>query len=153
MGYYIQRTKGIMLSDIDIKKALEEKWIEVSPLDKCFIQPSSIDLKVGYEFRVFENHKYSHIDPKAEQEDLTTLVTATVEEPFVLHPGEFVLGTTFEKVTLSNKVVARLEGKSSLGRIGLLIHSTAGFVDPGFSGYLTLELSNVANLPDRKSVV
>lgn len=147
MGYYIQRTKGIMLSDIDIKKALEEKWIEVSPLDKGFIQPSSIDLKVGYEFRVFENHKYSHIDPKAEQEDLTTLVTATVEEPFVLHPGEFVLGTTFEKVTLSNKVVARLEGKSSLGRIGLLIHSTAGFVDPGFSGYLTLELSNVANLP------
>ena len=95
-----------MLSDIDIKKALEEKWIEVSPLDKGFIQPSSIDLKVGYEFRVFENHKYSHIDPKAEQEDLTTLVTATVEEPFVLHPGEFVLGTTFEKVTLSNKVVA-----------------------------------------------
>jgi|TARA_B100000214_G_scaffold320267_1_gene255351 dCTP deaminase len=147
VGYYIQRTKGIMLSDIDIKKALEEKWIEVSPLDKGFIQPSSIDLKVGYEFRVFENHKYSHIDPKAEQEDLTTLVTATVEEPFVLHPGEFVLGTTFEKVTLSNKVVARLEGKSSLGRIGLLIHSTAGFVDPGFSGYLTLELSNVANLP------
>jgi len=146
VGYYIQRTKGIMLSDIDIKKALEEKWIEVSPLDKGFIQPSSIDLKVGYEFRVFENHKYSHIDPKAEQEDLTTLVTATVEEPFVLHPGEFVLGTTFEKVTLSNKVVARLEGKSSLGRIGLLIHSTAGFVDPGFSGYLTLELSNVANL-------
>ena len=136
-----------MLSDIDIKKALEEKWIEVSPLDKGFIQPSSIDLKVGYEFRVFENHKYSHIDPKAEQEDLTTLVTATVEEPFVLHPGEFVLGTTFEKVTLSNKVVARLEGKSSLGRIGLLIHSTAGFVDPGFSGYLTLELYNVANLP------
>ena len=97
-----------MLSDIDIKKALEEKWIDVSPLDKGFIQPSSIDLKVGYEFRVFENHKYSHIDPKAEQEDLTTLVTATVEEPFVLHPGEFVLGTTFEKVTLSNKVVARL---------------------------------------------
>ena len=81
MGYYIQRTKGIMLSDIDIKKALEEKWIEISPLDKGFIQPSSIDLKVGYEFRVFENHKYSHIDPKAEQEDLTTLVTATVEEP------------------------------------------------------------------------
>ena len=76
-----------------------------------------------------------------------TLVTATIEEPFVLHPGEFVLGTTFERVTLSNKVVARLEGKSSLGRIGLLIHSTAGFVDPGFAGYLTLELSNVANLP------
>ena len=136
-----------MLSDVDIKKALEEKSIEVNPLDKSYIQPSSIDLRVGSEFRVFENHKYSHIDPKAEQDDLTTLVTATIEEPFVLHPGEFVLGTTFERVTLSNKVVARLEGKSSLGRIGLLIHSTAGFVDPGFAGYLTLELSNVANLP------
>ena len=136
-----------MLSDKDIKISLENNEIEISPLDEAYIQPSSVDLRVGNEFRVFENHKYSHIDPKAEQEDLTTLVTATIDEPFVLHPGEFVLGTTFEKVTLSNKVVARLEGKSSLGRIGLLIHSTAGFVDPGFSGYLTLELSNVANLP------
>ena len=117
-----------MLSDVDIKKALEEKSIEVNPLDESYIQPSSIDLRVGSEFRVFENHKYSHIDPKAEQDDLTTLVTASIEEPFVLHPGEFVLGTTFERVTLSNKVVARLEGKSSLGRIGLLIHSTAGFM-------------------------
>ena len=136
-----------MLSDKDIKKALKDKWIEISPLEKTFIQPSSVDLRVGTEFRVFENHKYSHIDPKAPQEDLTTLVEATKNEPFVLHPGEFVLGTTYEKVALSNKIVARLEGKSSLGRIGLLIHSTAGFVDPGFSGYLTLELSNVANLP------
>ena len=121
-----------MLSDKDIKISLENNEIEISPLDEAYIQPSSIDLRVGNEFRVFENHKYSHIDPKAEQEDLTTLVTATIDEPFVLHPGEFVLGTTYEKVTLSNKVVARLEGKSSLGRIGLLIHSTAGFVDPGF---------------------
>ena len=123
-----------MLSDKDIKISLENNEIEISPLDEAYIQPSSIDLRVGNEFRVFENHKYSHIDPKAEQEDLTTLVTATIDEPLVLHPGEFVLGTTYEKVTLSNKVVARLEGKSSLGRIGLLIHSTAGFVDPGFSG-------------------
>ena len=136
-----------MLSDKDIKKALKDKWIEISPFDKAFIQPSSVDLRVGTEFRVFENHKYSHIDPKSPQEDLTTVVEASKDEPFVLHPGEFVLGTTFEKVALSNKIVARLEGKSSLGRIGLLIHSTAGFVDPGFSGYLTLELSNVANLP------
>ena len=136
-----------MLSDVDIKKALKEKLIQIDPLEESYIQPSSIDLKVGADFRVFENHKYSHIDPKAEQQDLTSLVTASEAEPFVLHPGEFVLGTTFEKVSLSNKVVARLEGKSSLGRIGLLIHSTAGFVDPGFSGYLTLELSNVANLP------
>ena len=132
-----------MLSDVDIKKALEEKSIEVNPLDESYIQPSSIDLRVGSEFRVFENHKYSHIDPKAEQDDLTTLVTASIEEPFVLHPGEFVLGTTFERVTLSNKVVARLEGKSSLGRIGLLIHSTAGFVDPGFEGTITLEMTNI----------
>ena len=136
-----------MLSDKDIKKALKDKWIEISPLDKAFIQPSSVDLRVGTEFRVFENHKYSHIDPKSPQEDLTTVVEASKDEPFVLHPGEFVLGTTYEKVALSNKIVAWLEGKSSLGRIGLLIHSTAGFVDPGFSGYLTLELSNVANLP------
>ena len=121
-----------MLSDVDIKKALEEKLIQIDPLEESYIQPSSIDLKVGADFRVFENHKYSHIDPKAEQQDLTSLVTASEAEPFVLHPGEFVLGTTFEKVSLSNKVVARLEGKSSLGRIGLLIHSTAGFVDPGF---------------------
>ncbi len=136
-----------MLSDTDIKSSIKNRDIEISPLIEEYIQPSSVDLRVGSDFRVFENHKYSHIDPKAQQDDLTTLITASIEEPFVLHPGEFVLGTTFEKISLSNKVVARLEGKSSLGRIGLLIHSTAGFVDPGFSGYLTLELSNVANLP------
>ena len=136
-----------MLSDKDIKKSLKNKEIQITPLDENYIQPSSVELRVGSDFRVFENHKDSHIDPKAEQNDLTTLVNSSQEEPFVLHPGEFVLGTTYEKVTLSNKIVARLEGKSSLGRIGLLIHSTAGFVDPGFSGYLTLELSNVANLP------
>ena len=138
-----------MLSDKDIKKSLKNKEIQITPLDENYIQPSSVDLRVGSDFRVFENHKYSHIDPKAEQNDLTTLVNSSQEEPFVLHPGEFVLGTTYEKVTLSNKIVARLEGKSSLGRIGLLIHSTAGFVDPGFSGYLTSELSNVAYLPIR----
>tara|TARA_Y100000592_G_C5310820_1_gene240008 strand:- start:53 stop:628 length:576 start_codon:yes stop_codon:yes gene_type:complete len=139
--------RGKMLSDTDIKSSIKNRDIEISPLIEEYIQPSSVDLRVGSDFRVFENHKYSHIDPKAHQDDLTTLITASIEEPFVLHPGEFVLGTTFEKISLSNKVVARLEGKSSLGRIGLLIHSTAGFVDPGFSGYLTLELSNVANLP------
>ncbi len=98
-------------------------------------------------FRVFENHKYPHIDPRSAQPDLTTLVEVDGEEPFILHPGEFVLGATLERVRLGNDIVARLEGKSSLGRVGLLIHSTAGFVDPGFDGYLTLELSNVANLP------
>ena len=112
-----------MLSDVDIKIALKEGLIQIEPLEESYIQPSSIDLKVGSDFRVFENHKYSHIDPKAKQQELTSLVTATEAEPFVLHPGEFVLGTTYEKVTLSNKVVARLEGKSSLGRIGLLILS------------------------------
>ena len=105
-----------MLSDVDIKIAIKENLIQIEPLEESYIQPSSIDLKVGSDFRVFENHKYSHIDPKAKQQDLTSLVTATEAEPFVLHPGEFVLGTTYEKVTLSNKIVARLEGKSSLGR-------------------------------------
>ncbi len=136
-----------MLSDIDIKKEIDSGDIIVDPLSKKDIQPASIDLRVSDEFRVFENHKYSRIDPREEQEELTTLVKASDNEPFVLHPGEFVLGSTYEKISLSNRVVARLEGKSSLGRVGLLIHSTAGFVDPGFNGYLTLELSNVASLP------
>ena len=136
-----------MLSDIDIKKEIDSGDIIVDPLSKKDIQPASIDLRVSNEFRVFENHKYSRIDPREEQEELTTLVKASDNEPFVLHPGEFVLGSTYEKISLSNRVVARLEGKSSLGRVGLLIHSTAGFVDPGFNGYLTLELSNVASLP------
>lgn len=111
------------------------------------VQPSSIDLRVDRYFRVFQNHKYPHIDPRTRQEDLTTIVEVSGDEPFVLHPGEFVLGSTLERVRLGDDVVARLEGKSSLGRLGLLIHSTAGFVDPGFDGYLTLELSNVATLP------
>lgn len=136
-----------MLSDVDIKKEISSGDISVNPLSEKDIQPSSIDLRVSDEFRVFENHKYSKIDPSEEQPELTTLVKVLKEEPFILHPGEFVLGSTFEKISLSNRVVARLEGKSSLGRVGLLIHSTAGFVDPGFSGHLTLELSNVASLP------
>ena len=135
-----------MLSDTDIKSSIKNRDIEISPLIEEYIQPSSVDLRVGSDFRVFENHKYSHIDPKAQQDDLTTLITASIEEPFVLHPGEFVLGTTFEKISLSNKVVARLEGKSSLGRIGLLIHSTAGFVDPGFSVSLPLDFPKVGYL-------
>ena len=136
-----------MLSDVDIKKEIESNNIIIEPLSENSIQPSSIDLRISSTFRVFENHKYSKIDPRENQEDLTSLINSTEEEPFVLHPGEFVLGSTKEKISLSNKLVARLEGKSSLGRVGLLIHSTAGFVDPGFRGHLTLELSNVANLP------
>ena len=111
------------------------------------VQPSSVDVRLDRFFRVFENHRYPHIDPAADQPDLTRLVEPEGDEPFILHPGEFVLGSTYEVVTLPDDVAARLEGKSSLGRLGLLTHSTAGFIDPGFSGHVTLELSNVATLP------
>lgn len=111
------------------------------------IQPASVDVRLDRFFRLFDNHKYPHIDPSQEQKDLTRLVEVAPDEPFILHPGEFVLGATYEKVTLPHDVAARLEGKSSLGRLGLLTHSTAGFIDPGFSGHVTLELSNMATLP------
>lgn len=137
----------VIFSDRTIKDAIAEGRISIEPYDETFVQPSSVDLRVDRYFRVFENHKYPHIDPRKRQEDLTTIVEVSGDEPFVLHPGEFVLGSTLERVRLGDDVVARLEGKSSLGRLGLLIHSTAGFVDPGFDGYLTLELSNVATLP------
>ncbi len=137
----------MILSDRTIKESILSGRIVIDPYDESYIQPSSIDLRVDRFFRVFENHRYPYIDPKKPQEDLTVLVEVSEEEPFILHPGEFVLGSTLERVQLGTDIVARLEGKSSLGRIGLLIHSTAGFVDPGFDGYLTLELSNVANLP------
>ncbi len=137
----------VIFSDRTIREAIAGGRIVIDPFEPGHVQPSSVDLRVDHRFRVFENHRYPFIDPKAEQPDLTTPVEATAEEPFVLHPGEFVLGSTLETVKLGDDVVARLEGKSSLGRLGLLIHSTAGFVDPGFEGHLTLELSNVANLP------
>ena len=136
-----------MLSDGDIRKELESGRVGLDPLDLSMVQPSSIDVRLDRFFRLFDNHKYQHIDPAADQPDLTRLVEVDAEEAFVLHPGEFVLGATFEVVTLPNDVAARLEGKSSLGRLGLLTHSTAGFIDPGFSGHVTLELSNVATLP------
>ena len=137
----------MILSDRDIRKAIESGDLVIDPFDDGMIQPSSIDVHVDSQFRVFNNSKYPYIDVREPMEDLTTLVEVKPDEPFILHPGEFVLGSTYEKVTLGGKLVARLEGKSSLGRLGLLIHSTAGFVDCGFSGFLTLELSNVANLP------
>jgi dCTP deaminase len=137
----------MILSDRTIKESIASGRIVIDPFDESYVQPSSIDLRVDRFFRVFENHRYPYIDPKESQEDLTVLVEVSDDEPFILHPGEFVLGSTLERVRLGEDLVARLEGKSSLGRIGLLIHSTAGFVDPGFDGYLTLELSNVANLP------
>ncbi|MGI8407419.1 MAG: dCTP deaminase [Actinomycetota bacterium] len=137
----------MILSDRDIRSALASGHIGIEPFDEADVQPSSVDLHVDRLFRTFHNHRYAVIDVKQEMEDLTELVEVTESEPFMLHPGEFVLGSTAEYVKLPNDLVARLEGKSSLGRLGLLIHSTAGYVDPGFEGHLTLELSNVANLP------
>ena len=137
----------MILSDRSIRDALALGHIEIEPLDETDIQPSSVDLHIDKYFRVFRNHTMRVIDVKEDQEELTELVEASDEDPFILHPGEFVLGSTRERVRLPDDLVARLEGKSSLGRMGLLIHSTAGFVDAGWNGQLTLELSNVANLP------
>ncbi|GAA4622129.1 dCTP deaminase [Cellulomonas oligotrophica] len=137
----------MLLSDRDIRAELEQGRVRLDPYEPAMLQPSSIDVRLDRFFRLFDNHKYPVIDPAQEQPDLTRLVEAEPGEPFVLHPGEFVLGATFEQVTLPDDVAARLEGKSSLGRLGLLTHSTAGFIDPGFCGHVTLELSNVATLP------
>jgi dCTP deaminase len=137
----------MLLSDRDIRAAVEAKRVGLDPYDDWLVQPSSIDVRLDRFFRVFENHKYPHIDPASEQDDLTREVEPKGDEPFILHPGEFVLGSTYEVVTLGSDISARLEGKSSLGRLGLLTHSTAGFIDAGFSGHVTLELSNVATLP------
>jgi dCTP deaminase len=136
-----------VLSDRDIAAALASGRVKVEPYDAADLQPSSVDLHLDRSFRVFRNNRYPYIDVRSPQPDLTELLNVNDEEPFVLHPGEFVLGQTIEWVELPNDLVARLEGKSSLGRLGLLIHSTAGYVDPGWKGKLTLELSNVANLP------
>ena len=137
----------MLLSDRDIKTQVEAGRVRLEPYDAEMIQPSSIDVRLDRFFRVFENHRYPHIDPAQEQSELTREVEPIGDEPFILHPGEFVLGSTYEVVSLPDDVAARLEGKSSLGRLGLLTHSTAGFIDPGFSGHVTLELSNVATLP------
>ena len=137
----------MILSDIDIRKAVADGRIGIDPFDEDDVQPSSVDLHVDRYFRVFHNARHPFIDVKKPMEDLTEEVEVVDDEPFILHPGEFVLGSTAEYVRLPHDLVARLEGKSSLGRLGLLIHSTAGYVDPGFEGHLTLELSNVANLP------
>ena len=136
----------MVLSDRTIRRLLGEGRIEIDPYDESLLQPSSVDVRVDKYFRVFHNARYPYIDVRKPQEDLTELVEVE-NGPFILHPGEFVLGSTLERIRLPDDLVARLEGKSSLGRLGLLIHSTAGFVDAGFEGNLTLELSNVANLP------
>jgi dCTP deaminase len=137
----------VLLSDRDLRAEIESGRVGVDPYDPAMIQPSSVDLRLDRYFRVFQNHRYGHIDPAEAQEDLTELIEPSGNEPFILHPGEFVLGSTYETCTLPDDVAGRLEGKSSLGRLGLLTHSTAGFIDPGFSGHVTLELSNVATLP------
>jgi dCTP deaminase len=137
----------VLLSDRDITAELTTGRIALDPYDPTMIQPSSIDVRLDRFFRLFDNHKYPFIDPAEDQPELTRLIETKPDEPFILHPGEFVLGSTYESVTLPDDVAARLEGKSSLGRLGLLTHSTAGFIDPGFEGHVTLELSNVATLP------
>ncbi len=137
----------MLLSDRDIRSEIDSGRVKIDPFDASMVQPSSIDVRIDRFFRLFDNHKYSVIDPSEEQPELTHQVEVKPDDAFVLHPGEFVLASTYEAVTLPNDVAARLEGKSSLGRLGLLTHSTAGFIDPGFSGHVTLELSNVATLP------
>jgi len=137
----------VVLSDRTIRAEIERGAIVIDPFDPGLVQPASVDVRVDRRFRVFHNGRYPYIDVRQPMDDLTELVEVSGDEPFILHPGEFVLGQTLERITLPDDLVARLEGKSSLGRLGLLIHSTAGFVDAGFSGNLTLELSNVANLP------
>jgi dCTP deaminase len=137
----------VILSDRTIREEIEAGRIEIDPFDPACLQPSSVDLHVDTVFRVFHNARYPYIDVRKPMEDLTEVVQVKEGEAFILHPGEFVLGATKERIRLPEDLVARLEGKSSLGRLGLLIHSTAGYVDPGWDGYLTLELSNVANLP------
>jgi dCTP deaminase len=137
----------VLLSDRDIRAEIQSGRVGLDPFDEEMIQPSSVDVRLDRYFRVFENHRYSFIDPAIEQPDLTREIMTEGDDSFVLHPGEFVLASTFEVITLPDDVAGRLEGKSSLGRLGVLTHSTAGFIDPGFSGHITLELSNVANLP------
>jgi dCTP deaminase len=136
-----------LLSDRDIRAEIAADRVRLDPFDPALVQPASVDVCLDRGFRLFDNHKYSVIDPATDQPELTRLIEVDPGEPFVLHPGEFVLAATLERVTLPEDVAARLEGKSSLGRLGLLTHSTAGFIDPGFTGHVTLELSNVATLP------
>jgi dCTP deaminase len=143
----VGRIAAVVLSDRTIRRLLDEGRIGIDPYDESLLQPSSVDVRVDRYFRVFHNARYAYVDVKEPQEDLTELVEIDDDRPFILHPGEFVLGSTLERIVLPDDLVARLDGKSSLGRLGLLIHSTAGFIDPGWDGHVTLELSNVANLP------
>ncbi|MFD1309064.1 dCTP deaminase [Streptomyces kaempferi] len=137
----------MLLSDADLRAAIADGHLGLTPYDPDMVQPASIDVRLDREFLAFQNHRHTCINPAVEQEGLTRLVRVEGDEPFVLHPGEFVLASTYERVRLPNDLAARLEGKSSLGRLGLIAHSTAGFIDPGFEGHVTLELGNMATLP------
>ena len=137
----------MVLSDRSIKEQIERGRIVINQLGENSIQPASVDVHLDNRILVFSNSRRPYIDIKQDMEDLTDLVKIEDDVPFILHPGEFVLGSTLEHVEIPGDLVSRLEGKSSLGRIGLLIHSTAGYIDPGWKGQLTLELSNVSNLP------
>ena len=137
----------MLLSDRDIRARIDAGTIALDPYDPAMVQPSSVDVRLDRGFRLFDNHRYPFIDPAESQPELTRLIEVVDDEPFILHPGEFALAATYEVISLGDDVAARLEGKSSLGRLGLLTHSTAGFIDPGFSGHVTLELSNVSTLP------
>lgn len=139
----------MVLSDRSIREELNSGRLVIEPIAEDALQPASVDIRLDREFRVFRNHRESYIDVREPVEGLTELETVEDDQPFVLHPGEFVLGSTLERVALPDDLVARVEGKSSLGRLGLLVHATAGYVDPGWDGHLTMELSNVANLPIR----
>ncbi len=137
----------MILSDRSIKEEIEVGRLVIDPYDPELLQPASVDVRLGSDFRVFRNSRYAFIDPLKAQPGLMDQITATHDEPFVLHPGEFALGTTYERIVIPDDILGHLEGKSTLGRLGLMIHSTAGYVDPGWDGYLTLELSNVSKLP------
>jgi dCTP deaminase len=144
MGY---AGRPVVLSDRTIKEQLAAGRLVIDPFDEALLQPSSVDVRVAGQFRVFRNNRQPYIDVREPSLDLTEIVEVGADAPFILHPGEFVLGSTLERVGVPDDLVARLEGKSSLGRLGLLIHSTAGYVDPGWNGTITLELSNVSRLP------
>ena len=139
----------MILSDRSIKEAVAAGRITITPYEESLVQPASVDIRLDGRFLVFRNYKYSCIDPKDRQQDLTEMIEVADDEPFIVHPGEFILGSTVERIGLGSDIAAQLGGKSSLGRLGLIVHATAGFIDPGFEGSVTLELSNVANLPIR----
>jgi dCTP deaminase len=136
-----------VLSDGTIRRLVEEGRLRIEPWDAAMVQPASVDVRLGNSFRVFHNHRTPAIDLREPPTNLTEHVAVDEGAPFVIHPGEFVLGVTEERVAIPDDIVARIEGKSSLGRLGLIVHATAGFVDPGFEGTLTLEITNLTRVP------